>query len=64
MKIANDDHDEQENDLTTSRVYKLPSNTSNSSIVMTINGSCSSLFIIESTIYCSMSDQHQVVTES
>ncbi len=43
------------------QVYKLSSNASNSTIVMSINGSCSGLFVINNTIYCSMNDHHQVV---
>lgn len=64
MKSTDDENNPQEDDITISRVYKLLSNTRNSSLVMTINGSCTSLFIIDSIIYCSISDHHQVVKKS
>jgi hypothetical protein len=43
------------------QVYKLSSNLNNGTIVMSVNGSCVSIFVIDSTIYCSMDDHHQVV---
>jgi hypothetical protein len=46
------------------QVYKLSSNLTNSTIVMSINGSCAGLFVIDNTIYCSMNDDHQVVKKT
>ena len=39
-------------------------NTNNSEIIMNINGTCTDLFIVNSTIYCSMRDDHQVLKKS
>jgi hypothetical protein len=46
------------------QVYKLSLHANISTIVMNISGSCASLFVIENTIYCSMSDHHQVVKKT
>jgi len=47
------------------QVVKWAVNTTNSIIVMNVNSTCFSLFVdINNTLYCSLENQHQVVTTS